>query len=84
MALCYGDYQTVLVNDSQAIIQRQYLNETAIMVINRGSQTMQVDTYVNTSILGTLSMQWNSTTMAAGSIQPQATAIYIYKKENQR
>lgn len=81
MALCYGDYQTVLVNDSQAIIQRQYLNETAVMVINKGSQTMQVNTYVNTSILGTLSMQWNSTTMEAGSIWPQATAIYIYKKE---
>jgi hypothetical protein len=84
MALCYGDYQTVLINDSQAIIKRQYLQETAVMVINRTQGAMKLDTYVKTSTLGTLNAQWSSQTAAAGEILPQSAAVYIYSNEKKK
>jgi hypothetical protein len=84
MALCYGDYQTVLINDSQAIIKRQYLQETAVMVINRTQGAMKLYTYVKTSTLGTLNAQWSSQTAAAGEILPQSAAVYIYSNEKKK
>lgn len=84
MALCYGDYKTLLVNDSQVIIKRQYLHETALMVINRSRHEMKLNSFVATQALGTLNTQWNSSAAAAGVIPVQAAAVYIYTNENKK
>jgi glycosidase len=38
MAMCYGDYKVITCNDSQVVVARRYLNELAVMAINRGSE----------------------------------------------
>jgi glycosidase len=42
MALCYGDYQVLSCNDSQVVISRRYLNEMAIMAINRSKNNLEL------------------------------------------
>ncbi|MFM7764452.1 MAG: alpha-amylase family glycosyl hydrolase [Sphingomonadales bacterium] len=43
MALCYGDYKVITSNDSQVVVVRRYLNELAVMAINRGSEAIIFD-----------------------------------------
>jgi len=43
MALCYGDYKVITSNDSQVVVVRRYLNELAVMAINRGSEAIIYD-----------------------------------------
>jgi len=43
MAMCYGDYKVITCNDSQVVVARRYLNELAVMAINRGSEAIMCD-----------------------------------------
>jgi glycosidase len=95
MALCYGDYKLVTCNDSQVVVVRQYLNEMAVMAINRGSKTI-VDDVVEPGALypilkefgGELKSTWSSgfdkdnlVRLRGGFIvQPTQALIHIYSK----
>jgi glycosidase len=42
MALCYGDYKFLSCNDSQVVVCRTYMNEVAVMAINRSKNNMEL------------------------------------------
>lgn len=92
MALCYGDYRIENCNDSQVIISRHYLNETALIAINRSNNTMELKdrvyayerTFTDDSIQITNTWSNMDSTGLADvrnlKLKPFQSAIIIYKR----
>lgn len=91
MALCYGDYKVVACNDSQVVVCRRYLNELAVMAINRSTAALEPTslTPLIEEFGGTPTALWTSgfdkadlVRMRKGLfLQPSQTGIFIYRKK---
>ncbi len=95
MAMCYGDYNIITCNDSQMVVTRRYLNELAVMAINRGSEAI-VAGAIEPGTLNPIIKEFGGEPKAIWSsgfdkdnlvrlrggfiVQPMQTLIHIYSK----
>lgn len=90
MALCYGDYKVLSYNDSQVVICRRYLNEMAVMAINRGKKPMELDGFQKTIDIFSHKQiaVWSNMDSAellgmrkGTMLKPHQSAIFIYSNK---